>query len=100
MFIWQGKELSEEDVDELYNVLFAKTATGPIVLAHFAHVVCRFWDQIARPGEGEGPELVARQNVAKEVFKRAGLVREANLFELTRRMLEVPPPAPLREKTE
>ena len=92
--IWAGKDLSEEDINDLYNVLFAKTATGPIVLAHFLHQVCHFWDEIE-----PDPQLVAGQNICKQVLKRIGMISEANLYELTRRLVEVPGAAPLREKT-
>jgi hypothetical protein len=96
--IWGGKKLSEEDVNELYTILFLQSAVGPIVLAHLLHDECCIWDEIAL----DSPilaQLVANQNLGKRVLKRVGMIREENIYELTRRMIEVPPPAQLREKT-
>jgi len=89
-----GKQLSEEEIDDLYKVLFTQTAIGPIVLAHFLHDECHVWDEIEPDAQ-----LVTRQNIGKRVLKRVGMIREENLYELTRRMVEVPGAAPLREKT-
>jgi hypothetical protein len=89
-----GRRLSEKEVDELYEVLFTQTAIGPLVLAHFLAEECHLWDEI-----DPDPQLVAKQNLGKRVLKRVGKIREANLYELTRRLLEVPPPARLREKS-
>jgi hypothetical protein len=43
-------------------------------------------------------ELVTKQNVGKKVLKLAGMVSEANIVELVRRLVEAPGAAPLREK--
>jgi len=88
-----GRTLSEEEIDDLYKVLFTQSAIGPLVLAHFLHDECHVWDEI-----DSDPQLVAKQNMGKRVLKRVGQIREDNLYELTRRMIEVPGPAPLREK--
>ncbi len=90
-----GRQLAEEEIDELYQVLFTQTATGPLVLAHFLHDECHLWDEI-----DPDPQLVAKQNLGKRVLKRVGMIREANLFELTRRLVETPGAAQLREKTQ
>jgi hypothetical protein len=90
-----GRQLPEEEIDELYKVLFTQTAIGPLVLAHLVHDECHLWDEI-----DPDPQLVTRQNLARRVLKRTGLVRESNLFELTRRLVEAPGAAPLREKTQ
>ena len=89
-----GRTLSEEEIDDLYKVLFTQSAIGPLVLAHFLHDECHLWDEI-----DPDPQLVAKQNMGKRMLKRVGQIREDNLYELTRRMIEVPGPAPLREKT-
>jgi hypothetical protein len=89
-----GRTLSEEEIDDLYKVLFTQSAIGPLVLAHFLHDECHVWDEI-----DADPQLVARQNMGKRVLKRVGMIRESNLYELTRRLVEVPGAAPLREKT-
>lgn len=89
-----GRRMSEKEIDELYQVLFTQTAIGPLVLAHFLHDECHLWDEI-----DPDPQLVARQNLGKRVLKRVGKIREAKLFELTRRLVEVPAPAQLRGKT-
>jgi len=90
-----GRTLSEEEIDDLYKVLFTQSAIGPLVLAHFLHDECHLWDEI-----DSDPQLVAKQNMGKRVLKRVGQIREDNLYELTRRMIEVPGPAPLRGKGE
>jgi len=89
-----GRTLSEEEIDDLYKVLFAQSAIGPLVLAHFLHDECHLWDEI-----DSDPQLVAKQNMGKRVLKRVGMIRESNLYELTRRLVEAPGAAPLREKT-
>jgi hypothetical protein len=92
--IWQGQELSEEDINDLYAVHFLGTASGPVVLAHLLHYICHLWDEIEPDAE-----LVARQNIGKQLLKRIGMIREDQIFELTRRLIEAPAAAPLREKT-
>jgi hypothetical protein len=92
--IYLGKQLTETDIDQMYHVLFAQSAVGPIVLAHFLAQECLLWDEI-----DPDPQLVAKQNIGKRLLKRIGAIRESNLYELTRRLVEATPPAQLREKT-
>ena len=89
-----GRTLSEEEIDDLYKILFTQSAIGPLVLTHLLHDECHLWDEI-----DSDPQLVAKQNMGKRVLKRVGMIRESNLYELTRRLVEAPGAAPLREKT-
>jgi len=89
-----GRQQSEEEVRELYKVHLTQTALGPYWLAHFLHDVCHVFDEV----DPQDVELVTKQNVGKKVLKLAGMVSEANIVELVRRLVEAPGAAPLREK--
>lgn len=93
--IWGTEKLTEAQVNGFYQTVFTQ-GFGPIVLAHLVHEECHLWDQISL----DNHELVALHNLAKRVLIRTGDIREENIYELTKRLVEKLPPAPLREETQ
>lgn len=92
--LWGGKEITEEDFEQLLSGLLISSEAALIIAAYWLHHECHLWDEI----DPKDMELVVRQNMGKWLLKRASMVREANIYELTRRLFEAPEPAPLRGK--
>jgi len=88
-------EITEEDFEQMLQGLLLSSETAVILFAWWLHHKCHVWDEI----DPNNIELAVQQNMGKWAMKRAGRVRESNLYELTRRLVEVPGAAPLREKT-
>jgi hypothetical protein len=92
--IWGNQEIKEQDFEELLQGLLSSSEGVRICFAYWLHHRCHLWDEI----DPNNIELVVEQNMGKWAMKRAGMVQESNIYELTRRMIEVSPPAQLREK--
>jgi hypothetical protein len=93
--IYLDNQLSEEEINDLYRGQ-VQTPSGPLFFTHLLAYECHLYDEI----EPSCIELVALQNLAKRILKRIGAIREANLYELTRVLVNGPKPAQLREKTK
>jgi hypothetical protein len=91
--IWGTKKLSEAEIDALYQIHFTQ-GVGPTVLAHLLHEECHLWDQV----QLDDHEAIALQNLGRRLLIRVGRIREDAVIELTRRLVETVPPAPLREE--
>jgi hypothetical protein len=90
-----GRQQTEEERRNLYKTHLTETALGPLWLADYLHEECHLWDEV----DPHDVELVTKQNMGKRLIKLAGLAKESNIYELTRRLVEAPGAAPLREKT-